>query len=418
MTRVRLSDSFRRFRWVAFVGAVLFAFAVVLSVDGYDLAGPPEGKIGESEATHAPRVSFGSFAEIVDDVKAIVVNITATPAVPAKRLGLRRQAPPIEASGLIIDSAGHVITNEHVIHQARAIRVQLSHEEEYQARVVGSDPWSDLALLKIEAPRRLPAAVLGDSDRIRVGDWILAVGNPFGLDHSVTVGIVSAKGRVIGEGPDDDFLQTDAATYPGSSGGPLFDLRGEVVGIHNIGYGETDQSAGISLAIPINLVRAIIPELQATGRVIRGAVGIGILPITADVARKLGRPNRDGAYVASVQAKGPGQRAGLRTGDVVIAFQAQPIRQAHELARLVSKSVVGSEARLTVIRGNATLDLKVTLGELKGRPTPGDDVRPMAHEGAVLQAPRRAARGWRCPALSGSAAGVGRPLEIRCPQPT
>lgn len=332
----------------------------------------PEGRQAASRAGHAD-----SFADLVEALKPSVVNITATGSQRRTRVGRPREVPHVEASGVIIDPSGYVVTNEHVIEGARAVRVRLWDDEEYDARIVGRDPWTDLALLKIEAPRPLPAAVLGDSDRVRAGDWVLAVGSPFGLERSVTAGIVSAKGRVIGEGPDEDFLQTDAAINPGNSGGPLFDLRGEVVGINSIGLGETGSSVGVNLAISINLVREIVPLLKAHGRVARGALGIGVLPMSSELATRLGRPNRHGAVVATVAPKGPAARSGLRAGDLVVAYQDQPIRRANDLARLASRSPAGSRTRLTVIRGSATLEVAVTVAELRGRPTHGEHGIPL-----------------------------------------
>ena len=360
----------------AIVASVL-ATGHILSYDVRDVSG--QNRVGTPDPV--PReLHVDSFAEIVKGVKDSVVNIMAIGVEPRRKLGRQQEPPHVDGSGVIIDPTGYVITNDHVIDQARTIRVRLSDDEEYEARLVGRDPWTDLALLKIQPSRHLTAAVLGDSDRVRVGDWVLAIGNPFGLEHSVSAGIVSAKGRVLGEGPDDDFVQTDAATNPGSSGGPLFDLRGEVVGIHNIGYGETDKWTGISLAIPINLVKEVISQLRANGRVTRAALGLGVLPVSAELAKKLKRATRDGVVVAKVQPRGPAARAGVREGDLVVGFQGHSIQRPNELARLVSRSPVGGEVRLSVVRGGASVDVKVTLGELQGRPTHGKEVRPIGYD--------------------------------------
>ena len=205
--------------------------------------------------------------------------------------------------------------------------VRLSDEEEYEARVVGRDPRTDLALLNIQGRREFPTVKLGDSDSLRVGEWVLAIGNPFGLEQTVTAGIVSAKGRVIGAGPYDDFIQTDAAINPGNSGGPLFNTRGEVVGINS-----------------------------------------AIAPVSPELAKKLGRPGRDGAVVAEVVPNGPAARSGIRTGDLIVALQGKPIRRAEELPRLTARIPVATDVELALVRDGKELVVKVRLGELPERP--------------------------------------------------
>ena len=348
-------------------GAVLAALGL-LSLGVHDPArgASPQG----AEAAGGPgRRMPDSFADLVEEVKGSVVDITFTGPGPTPRRRARGESPHVDGSGLIIDADGYVVTNDHLLERARTVIIHLSDDEEYEARVVGRDAWTDVALLKIQPARPLPAAVLGDSDRVRVGDRVLAMGNAFGLGRSVTAGVVSAKGRVIGQGPDDDFIQNDAATNPGSSGGPLFNTRGEVIGIHSMGYGEIAQSAGVGLAIPINLVKEVVAQLKANGRITRGSLGIAVQPVPAEVARRLGRPTREGALVATVDPKGPGSGAGLRPGDVVVAFQGQPVQRAHALGRLAAKSPLGSAAEVTIVRGTQTLNVKVTITELRGRPS-------------------------------------------------
>ncbi len=325
------------------------------------------------------------FAAMVEAVRPAVVNISTTQAVrgrgpqaadPMREFleryfgeSLPREEPRQSlGSGLIVEPDGYVLTNNHVVENGRMIMVRLSDDEEYEARVVGTDARTDLAVLKIQARGELPVARLGDSDRLRVGEWVLAIGNPFGLEQTVTAGIVSAKGRVIGAGPYDDFIQTDAAINPGNSGGPLFNTRGEVVGINSAIFSQSGGSIGIGFAIPINLARDLLPQLKAKGRVTRGWLGIGIAPLTPELAPKLGRSGPGGAVVAEVVPNGPAARAGLRPGDLILAFQGTPIRRADELPRLTAKAPVGSEVDLTLWRDGTEVPVKVRLGELPERP--------------------------------------------------
>lgn len=319
-----------------------------------------------------------SFAGMVNAVKPTVVNISTTQAVQSRAADSFREfferyfeggPPPHElrhslGSGLIVESDGYVLTNNHVIENARMIMVRLSDHGEYEAKVVGRDPWTDLALLKIQGRRKFATVRLGDSDSLRVGDWVVAIGNPFGLEHTVTAGIVSAKGRVIGAGPYDNFIQTDAAINPGNSGGPLFNSRGEVVGLNTAIFSQRGGSVGIGFAIPINLVNELIPQLKVKGRVSRGWLGITIAPVTPDLAKKLNRPSGDGALVEEVVPNGPAARSGVQMGDVIVAFQGKRILRPRELPRLTSKTPVGSYVELTLLRRGKERAVKVRLAEL------------------------------------------------------
>jgi len=322
-------------------------------------------RAGATEAGHRP----DSFADVVDAVRPAVVSIDAVPSSRRHGRGRAHATGRGESagSGLVLEANGYVVTNDHLLGNSGRITVRTADRQEYDARVVGRDPLADLALLKIEAGRPLPFARLGDSDRVRVGDWVLAVGNPLGLEQSVTVGIVSGKHRVIGEGPDDDFIQTDALTNPGSSGGPLVNVHGEVVGIHNIGFGEGGEPTGIGLAIPVNLVKAIVPQLKATGRVSRGWLGIKSGRATSQPRKSVARPPTEGAVVTDVSRKGPGAQAGLQVGDVIAAVEGKVVRTEEELARMVAGHPARREVALTVLRGGQTLAVKVKLGELPVR---------------------------------------------------
>ncbi len=337
-----------------------------------------------------------SFSAIVEAVKPAVVNVSTTAKRrPRDRGGAHgSEEPQSLGSGLVLEPDGHVLTNDHVISEGGAITVRLSNDEEYQARVVGRDPLTDLALLKVDAPRPLPVAPLADSDRLRVGDWVLAIGNPFGLEQTVTAGIVSAKGRVIGESPDDDFIQTDAAINPGNSGGPLFNARGEVVGITNIIFSPTGESVGIGLAVPINLVRELVPQLKANGRVVRGWLGLRIHPTTTEPARTPALRRLGGAVVTQVISDGPAAHSGLQKGDVIVDFDGKPIRRPEELARLAARGPVGHDVRLRLLRGEEELAVTIKLGELPARfrrlHAPAGDYHPVRLERAPVSPVRGA----------------------------
>ena len=266
-------------------------------------------------------------------------------------------------SGFIFDKDGYIITNNHVIEGADKIRVKLMDGREFKATIKGRDPMTDLALIKIDSPTHdLPALPLGDSNNIRVGDWVMAVGNPFGLSHTVTVGIISAKGRVIGAGPYDDFLQTDASINPGNSGGPLVNLNGEVVGINSaiVASGQ-----GIGFAIPSNMAKSIIPQLKEKGTVVRGMLGVQIQVVTPELAKSFGLKEPLGALVAEVNPDSPAAKIGLQRGDIITEFNGTPIKEMHELPRLVANTPPGSSASLKVLRQGKEKTFTVTIAEMK-----------------------------------------------------
>ena len=266
-------------------------------------------------------------------------------------------------SGVIVDASGYVITNNHVVAEADEILVRLKDSKEYPAEIVGRDPKTDLALIKIKADHDLPFLPMGDSDKLRVGDWVLAVGNPFGLEHTVTAGIISAKGRIIGAGPYDNFLQTDASINPGNSGGPLINLKGEVVGINTA---IVPNGQGIGFAIPVNTTKKIMAQLRSTGRVVRGWLGVTIQSVTKDLADKFGLDEPMGALVADVVPDSPAAKAGLKRGDVIVRYEGKNVKDMHALPRLVAETPVGSEVTVEVMRAGKKRPLQVTIGELKG----------------------------------------------------
>jgi len=272
----------------------------------------------------------------------------------------RNPAQMGQGSGFIIDSDGHILTNNHVIQGAQKIRVNLSDGESYDARLVGADPSTDIAVLKIETGRSLPAVVLGDSTSIRVGEWVVAIGNPFGLDYSVTAGIISAKGRNIGAGPYDNFIQTDASINPGNSGGPLFNMRGEVIGVNTAIIRD---GQGIGFAVPIDMVKTLLPQLKNNGRVSRGFMGAAIQPLDDDLAKTFNLPKKHGVVIGSVTEGGPAAKAGLQPGDVVTQFNNRRVRETQELLLAVAESPPGRDVRVEYIRNGKTLNGSVRVSE-------------------------------------------------------
>ncbi len=275
----------------------------------------------------------------------------------------REQTQRSLGTGFIIDPNGLVITNEHVVKNADKIKVKLAGQDgkEYTATVKGRDPLTDLALLQIDAKETFPSLTLGDSDKIRVGDWVVAIGNPFGLGHTVTQGIISAKGRIIGAGRYDNFLQTDAAINPGNSGGPLLNLEGEVVGI-NTAIVATGQ--GIGFAIPTNMVKNVIEQLETKGKVIRGMLGVQVQTVTPEIAKAFGLAEPHGALVAEVQPDTPAEKAGLKREDIIIEYNGQPIKEMNELPRLVAATPPGTKSTVKVLREGKEKTFPITVTEL------------------------------------------------------
>jgi serine protease Do len=250
-------------------------------------------------------------------------------------------------SGFVIDESGYVVTNNHVIEAADKIRVKMTDGSEYDAVVVGKDPNTDLALIRLENAKELPALALGDSDAIKVGEWVIAVGSPFGLEHTVTAGIVSAKGRVIGSGPYDDYLQTDASINPGNSGGPLINMQGEVVGINTaiVAAGQ-----GIGFAIPVNLARSVVKQLKESGEVTRGWLGVAIQDLSEELAEYYGLKDRKGVLVAQVFEGDPADQAGIRARDIIIEINGEPVASSRELTSRIASIRPGKDTTVTVLR--------------------------------------------------------------------
>ena len=273
---------------------------------------------------------------------------------PQERENQPRSRPRSLGSGFVIQPDGYILTNNHVVDGAEKIMVRLSNREEYEAELVGTDPRSDLALLKVTAEKKLPALTMGDSDKLEVGEWVLAIGSPFGFDYSVTAGIVSAKGRSLSNpqtGNYVPFIQTDVAINPGNSGGPLFNLDGEVVGINSQIYSNSGGFMGVSFAIPIEMAMDVVKQLKDKGRVSRGWLGVEILEVSRDLALSYGLKRPRGALVARVMEDSPAAAAGLQEEDIIVEFNGQDIERSGELPQFVGRAPVGEPSSLTVVRG-------------------------------------------------------------------
>jgi serine protease Do len=268
-------------------------------------------------------------------------------------------------SGFIIDPAGYVVTNNHVIQDADEISVILHDDTNLKARLVGRDPKTDLALLKVDSPKPLPSVRFGSSDEMRVGDWVIAIGNPFGLGGTVTAGIISARARDINAGPYDDFLQTDASINRGNSGGPMFNLKGEVIGINTAIFSPTGGSVGIGFAIPSTLAQPVVAQLREFGKTRRGWLGVRIQGVTPEIAESLGLPRHTGALVASVTPDGPAAEAGIRAGDVVLTFDGKEVNEMRRLPRVVAETPVDRRVPVTLWRNGKQESVQVKVGELE-----------------------------------------------------
>jgi serine protease Do len=337
------------------------------------------------------RAEFPSFADLVDSLKPSVVNISTTNVF--RQRGFAQNMPrspfgendPMDeffkkffgnqpqkeykrqglGSGFIITQDGYVVTNNHVIEKATDIQVVLQNGDKFKAEVIGKDPKTDLAVLKFEPEEELQAVVLGNSDNLRIGDWVIAIGNPFGLGYTVTAGIVSAKGRSLGFGVYDDFIQTDAPLNPGNSGGPLFNMRGEVVGVNTA---IVARGQGIGFSIPINMAEFVINQLKDGGKVVRGWLGVYVQKVTPEIASSFDLEEDEGALVSDVEPGSPADKAGIKRGDVIVEFDGKKVEDIADLTTSTAVTSPGSEAKLTVIEDGKTKEVTVKLGEV-----PSDD---------------------------------------------
>jgi serine protease Do len=373
---------------------------------------PPAANAQPQAATSAPEtmtspialLQHQSFAPLVKKVSPAVVNISVTqkaaadamveepeagpspgfPSSPFDEMlrrffeqqnpsGQRRlmpQTPGGQAhrialgSGFIIDPSGTVVTNSHVVGNAGKVEVTLQDDSKYTAKIVGRDPKTDIAVLKIKADKPLPYVTFGDSNAAQVGDWVMAVGNPFGLGGTVTTGIISARGRDIHSGPFDDFLQIDAPINRGNSGGPAFNLDGQVIGINTAIYSPNGGSVGIGFAVPSNVAKTVVAQLEEHGKVSRGWLGVQIQEVTPAIAASLGLQSEHGALVAVVTPNGPGAQAGLKQGDIILSFNGSEVGRLRDLPRMVGATAPDTNAKLKVWRNGQTVELQAALGEL------------------------------------------------------
>jgi len=388
--------------------AIIAVFGLVLFCQTSDSPASPdkeywiwsEGTV--EEPAEQPGTSLiRSFAPLVEKAGPAIVNIYTTTVVKGHRMFGRRhsnrsfhdffgddffrnffgdgiETPPQKrnslGSGFIINAEGYILTNNHVVANATKIQVKMDSDKEYEAEVVGRDEKYDLALLKVEADDPLPIMRLGDSDDLKVGDWVVAIGNPFGLSHTVTAGIVSAKDRVIGAGPFDDFIQTDASINPGNSGGPLFTTNGLVVGINTAIH---SGGQGIGFAVPVNMAKKFIRDVLTTGHVAHGWLGVGIQALSDEIAEHLGLDVPHGVLVSQVFDKSPARNAGLKRGDVIVSFNDRKVERPGDLTRLVGTTSPGKDATIGIIRDGGRRSVTVVIGDKdEGDKTAMDGIAP------------------------------------------
>lgn len=370
---------------------IALTVAVLLVGFGYGASRAMKGSDKTpSKAADTPIMVPGNFAELAENVRNGVVNIQAVKNGKSGGRVFRHffgnprgQRNPFEdflgpgfdwndpsegfqqkslGSGFIIDREGYIVTNNHVVENADEIKVKLANGKEFDAKVVGRDSRTDLALIKINGTSDLQPLKMGDSDTLKVGSWVVAIGSPFGLEQTVTAGIVSAKGRTIGAGPYDNFIQTDASINPGNSGGPLINTKGEVVGINTaiIASGQ-----GIGFAIPINMAKEVIPQLKDKGKVTRGWLGVGIQEVTSDLAKSFDLKEKKGALVSQVFRGSPAEKAGIEQGDVILEFDKKEIAESKDLPMIVAATPVGKTVTIKILRNGKSMTKDVKVGEME-----------------------------------------------------
>jgi serine protease Do len=385
----------RRLIQVVYLGAALSTAALLVLPIGCSPA--------NNQPARPPAVQAPDFIALVKKVGPTVVNISTTrtvveedseaPGIPEEDPFFRRFAPPMEpqfqtrtlGSGFVIAEDGYILTNSHVAAGAEEVIVKLTDRREFRAKVVGVDRRTDVALIKIDT-KGLAKVAVGDPSKLEVGEWVAAIGSPFGFENSVTAGIVSAKGRSL---PDEDyvpFIQTDVALNPGSSGGPLFNLRGEVVGINSVIYTGTGGYMGLSFAIPIDIAMDVSNQLRARGKVIRGRLGVQVQELTPELAESFGLKTANGALVAGVEKGGPADKAGVRPGDIILKFGGKAVENVQDLRRLVAGTQPGASISVELWTKGQTRQLIVTIGEVESDITraPGQEAKPPTGPGGLV----------------------------------
>jgi serine protease Do len=341
-----------------------------------------------SLASEAP----GSFSGLVEKFGPTVVNIYSTQTIQARHLPYnyffndnelpdmfkyffdiprRNDSQPLPeekrtslGSGVIISEDGYIVTNNHVVENADEINVRLSNYEEYQAKIIGRDKKTDLALIKIDPKHTLLFSQFGDSDELKVGDWVLAIGNPFGFEQTVTAGIVSGKGRSLGDGPYQNFIQTDASINPGNSGGPLFNMKGEMMGINTAIYSRSGGNVGLGFAIPAKMAKNVINQLKGTGKVSRGMLGVLIQPVTPELAAQFDMDRAIGALVSQTTPDSPAEKAGIKSGDIILQYEGREISHMNMLPSMVAQTPIGTEVEVVLFRNGQRKTMSVVIGEL------------------------------------------------------
>jgi serine protease Do len=403
---------------------VLLASAAVIGAgvlfSGAHYAQRPDASFLSSPAYAQNAQRPVGFADIVEKVKPSVISVRVKVDGGPKMMGFDGDSPfppgsPMErffrrfgspdgdsgpqraprgrnfttgqGSGFFISADGYAVTNNHVVDKAESVEVTTDDGKILTAKVIGADPKTDIALIKVEGRTDFPYVALADKTP-RIGDWVLAVGNPFGLGGTVTAGIVSARGRDIGAGPYDDFIQIDAPVNKGNSGGPTFDVDGNVIGVNTAIYSPSGGSVGIAFAIPAETVKTVVTQLKDKGLVTRGWIGVQIQPVNADIADSLGLKSAEGALVAEPQADGPAAKAGIQSGDVITAVNGQPVKDARDLAKRISGLPPGSNVKLNVVSKGTEKTLSMTLGELPREQRQTARATPEDRESTGTQVPR------------------------------
>jgi len=365
---------------LAFFSLGIYVHGALTSPQPSGWSAPPPGQGGRALSPRTEGGPENPFVTVAERASPAVVNISTVSTSTGRGGGPfgndpffrdfferffegtpRRRQQTSLGSGLIIDKGGLILTNNHVIKDADEISVRFASKEEVKGKVVGTDPKTDLAVIRVHAAEPLPVMALGDSDTLRVGEWAIAIGNPFGLDHTLTVGVISATGRSeVGIAAYENFIQTDASINPGNSGGPLLNIRGEVIGINTaiVASGQ-----GIGFAIPINLARKIMEDLVQKGKVTRGWLGVGVQPLTPELAKSFA-VSGEGVLINQVMPKSPAEAAGLKTGDLIVGIDGTPVKDPRHLQRLIADAPIGKPLEVSIVRGGQKQTVRVRIGEM------------------------------------------------------